>query len=87
MSSSSRSLEEDLQNDVHARPYPHTYANEEQSVGEEPRLVLPSSMDIEDAWEEVARREDELEEEPNAEEEPWAEEQPEAEEEPEAEMA
>ncbi len=50
-------------------------------------MVLPSSREIEDAWEEVAGREDELEEEPNAEEEPGAEEQPEAEGEPEAEIA
>jgi hypothetical protein len=45
-------------------------------VGEEPGLVLPTSREIQDAWEEVVGREQEPEAEEHAEEEPEAEEDP-----------
>jgi hypothetical protein len=73
MSSSSRSLDEDIKNvgQPH-RPDPFIFSNMEQLAGEEPGLVLPTSREIQDAWEEVTGREQE----PEAEEEPEAKEEP-----------
>ncbi len=67
MSSSSRSFDEDITNVGQPyRPDPCVFANMEQLTREEPGLVLPISREIQDAWEEVAGREQE----PGAEEEP-----------------
>ena len=82
MSSSSRSLDENLANvGQPRRPDPCISANHEQMAEGEPGLVLPTSREIQDAWEEVAGREQE----PEAEEEPEAVEVPEVEEDAEAE--
>ena len=76
MSSSSRSLDEDITNvGLPRRPDPCIFSNMQQLAGEEPGLVLPTSREIQDAWEEVAGREQE----PEAEEEPEVEEDAEAE--------
>ena len=82
MSSSSRSLDENLANvGQPRRPDPCISANQEQMAGGEPGLVLPTSTEIQDAWEEVAGSEEALE----AEEGPVAAQEPELEEEHEAE--
>ena len=82
MSSSSRSLDENLANvGQPRRPDPCISANHEQMAEGEPGLVLPTSREIQDAWEEVAGIEEELE----VEEEPVAEEEPELQEDQEAE--
>ena len=82
MSSSSRSLHENLPNvGQPRRPDPCISANQEQMAGGEPGLVLPTSTEIQDAWEEVAGSEEELE----AEEGPVAAQEPELEEEQESE--
>jgi hypothetical protein len=82
MSSSSRSLQENLANvGQPRRPDPYISANQEQIAGGESGLVLPTSTEIQVAWEEVAGSEEELE----AEEGPVAEQEPELEEEQEAE--
>jgi hypothetical protein len=88
MSSSSRSLDEDITNvGLPRRPDPCIFSNMQQLAGEEPGLVLPTSREIQDAWEEVAGIEEELEveEEPVAEQEPELEEDQETEEDQEAE--
>jgi hypothetical protein len=77
MSSSSRSLDEGIPNVGLPRlPDPCIFTNREQFVGEETGLVLPTSREIQDAWEEVAGREQEPEAEKHAEEETQAEEDP-----------
>ena len=82
ISSYSRSLDENLANVGQPRRLdPCISANQEQVAVGEPGLVLPTSREIHDAWEEVVGSE----EEPEAEEEPVAEQEPEAEEEQEAE--
>ena len=82
MSSSSRRLHDNLPNvGQPRRPDPCISANQEQMAGGEPGLVLPTSTEIQDAWEEVAGSEEELE----AEEGPVAAQEPELEEEQESE--
>jgi len=77
MSSSSRNLDEGIPNvGLPRRPDPCIFANRERLAGEEPGLVLPTLREIQDAWEEVAGREQEPEAEEHAEEEPEAEEDP-----------
>jgi len=77
MSSSSRSLDKGIPNIGLPRlPDPCIFANREQIAEEETGLVLPTSRDIQDAWEEVAGREQEPEAEKHAEEETQAEEDP-----------
>jgi hypothetical protein len=86
MSSSSRSLDEGIPNVGLPRlPDPCIFTNREQCVGKETGLVLPTSREIQDAWEEVAGREQEPEAEKHAEEETEAEEDPGANEDPGAE--
>jgi hypothetical protein len=78
MSSSSRSLDENLANVGQLRDSdPCIYTNQEQMARGEPGLVLPTSREIQGAWEEVAGSGEELE----AEKGPVAEQEPEAEEE------
>ena len=90
MSSSSRSLDEGI---AHVgqprRPDPYISANNEQMAREEPGLVLPTSTEIQDAWEEVAgwERVPEVEENNEAQDNPVPEEEREAEEDAEAEVA
>jgi hypothetical protein len=82
MSSSSRIRDENNANvGQPRRPDPCIFANIEQLARKEPGLVLPTSRETQDAWEEVAGREQE----PEAEEEPKAEKETEAEEGAEAE--
>ncbi len=96
MSSSSRSLHENLANvGQPRRPDPCISANQERMVGGEPGLVLPTPTEIQYAWEKVAGSEEELEaeegpvvaQEPELEEEREAEKEQEAEEGAEAEKA
>ena len=77
MSSSSCSLDENLANvGQPRRPGPCISANQEHMAGGEPGLVLPTSREIQEAWEEVVGSEEELE----AEEGPVAVQEPELEE-------
>jgi hypothetical protein len=86
MSSSTRSLDEGITDvDLPRRPDPCIFINIEQLAGEEPGLVLPTSREIQDAWEEVAGSEQELEAREHEEEEPEAEEDQRANEDAEAE--
>ncbi len=86
MSSSTRSLDEGItDDDLPRRPDPSIFINIEQLAGEEPGLVLPTSREIQDAWEEVAGSEQELEAREHEEEEPEAEEDQRANEDAEAE--
>ncbi len=87
MPSSYRSLDEGIPNvsSLPRLPDPCIFTNREYFVGEETGLVLPTSREIHDAWEEVAGREQEPEAEKHAEEETEAEEDPGANEDPGAE--
>ena len=86
MSSSTRSLDKGITDvDLPRRPDPCIFINIEQLAGEEPGLVLPTSREIQDAWEEVAGSEQELEAREHEEEEPEAEEDQRANEDAEAE--
>ena len=77
MSSSSRSLDEGIPNVGLPRiPDPCIFANRGQFLEEETGLVLPTSREIQDAWEEVTGRAQYPEAKKYAEEEPEAEQDP-----------